>query len=812
MKTMADYELLGKFYLGREYDLDAGKPRGDLVLYDSKDLTTHAVCVGMTGSGKTGLCLTLLEEAAIDNIPVIAIDPKGDIGNLLLTFPELRPEDFRPWIDEGEAARKGVSPDEFAKNTADQWRKGLAEWGQPPERIAKFRASVDLAIYTPGSSAGLPLSVLRSFSPPPKAVLDDNEAMRDRLQAAVAGLLGLAGIESDPMTGRENILLSNILEKSWRGGDELDFGGLLRAVQSPQFDKIGFMDLETFFPAAERFKLAMQLNNLFASPGFSAWLEGEPLDVGRLFHTAEGKPRISIVSIAHLSESERMFFVTLLLNEVVAWVRSQSGTSSLRAILYMDEVFGYFPPTANPPSKKPMLTLLKQARAFGVGVVLATQNPVDLDYKGLSNAGTWFLGRLQTERDKARVLEGLEGASAAAGASFDRGEMERILSRLGNRVFLLHNVHEDRPEVFQTRWAMSYLRGPLSRDQIAKLMADQKRREIAKEEKDGDGATEGLGSQSTGGIRSAVTSASAHRPVLPPEIREFFMPHRASTSRGGLVYRPALLGRGKVHFASATAGIDHWQEFALLAEGEESTSSDVWTKSEAIDSDALELEATPESGASFGELPDAMAKAKSYSTWTTALKNHLYGSQSLSLFKATEPKATSQPGESERDFRIRLSQKARERRDEAIEKLRAKYETKLVTEGEKLRRAKQRKEKEEAQASQSTWAAAGTVLSSLAGALLGRKKVSAVNVGRAATAARAASRAAQQRGDVAQAEETVEAVQDRIAELESKLKSDLEKLDLATAPESFSIERVELRPKKADISVEPVALVWAGEK
>ncbi len=403
---MADYELLGKFYLGKAYDLDAGQPRGDLVLYDSKDLTTHAVCVGMTGSGKTGLCLTLLEEAAIDNIPVIAIDPKGDLGNLLLTFPELRPEDFRPWIDEGEAVRRGVSPDEYAVTTAEQWRKGLAEWGQPPERIAKFRASVDLAIYTPGSSAGLPLSVLRSFAPPPKAVLDDSEALGDRLQAAVASLLGLAGVESDAMTGRENILLSNILEMSWRADEDLDFGGLLRAVQSPRLDKIGYMDLETFFPAAERFKLAMQLNNLFASPGFSAWLEGEPLDVGRLLHTAEGKPRISIVSIAHLSESERMFFVTLLLNEMVAWVRSQSGTSSLRAILYMDEVFGYFPPSANPPSKKPMLTLLKQARAFGLGVVLATQNPVDLDYKGLSNAGTWFLGRLQTERDKAQRARG----------------------------------------------------------------------------------------------------------------------------------------------------------------------------------------------------------------------------------------------------------------------------------------------------------------------------------------------------------------------------------------------------------------------
>src|SRR5690606_12942136 len=215
--------------------------------------------------------------------------------------------------------------------------------------------------------------------------------------------------------------------------------------------RVGVVDLDTFFPAKDRLALGMKLNNLLASPSFASWLAGEPLDVQRLLYTADGKPRLSILSIAHLSESERMFFVTILLNEVVAWMRTQPGTGSLRAIVYMDEVFGYFPPTANPPSKRPMLTLMKQARAYGVGCVLATQNPVDLDYKGLSNAGTWFLGRLQTERDKLRVLEGLEGASAAAGASFNRQQMEALLASLGNRVFLMNNVHEDQPVLFQDR-------------------------------------------------------------------------------------------------------------------------------------------------------------------------------------------------------------------------------------------------------------------------------------------------------------------------------------------------------------------------
>ena len=462
------YEKLGAFFLGSSLGED-GERSSEAFLYDSKDLTTHAVCLGMTGSGKTGLCVSLLEEAAIDGIPAIAIDPKGDLGNLLLTFPDLAAADFEPWIDPSEAQREGHTVPEHAKAVADRWRSGLAEWGQDGARIRAFRDAVDLAIYTPGSSAGRPLRVLKSLAAPPAALRDDADAHRERIQATVSGLLALLGLDPDPIKSREHILVSNVLDRAWSAGRDLDLATLIREIQSPPFDRVGVFDLETFFPADERLGLAMTLNNLLASPGFAAWMEGEPLDIQRLLTTPEGKPRLSILSIAHLAESERMFFVTLLLNELVAWMRSQPGTNSLRAILYMDEVFGYFPPTANPPSKRPMLTLLKQGRAYGLGCVLATQNPVDLDYKGLSNTGTWFLGRLQTERDKARVIEGLEGASATTGAGFDRPRMERQLAGLGNRVFLIHNVHEDGPVLFETRWALSYLRGPLTRQQIARL-------------------------------------------------------------------------------------------------------------------------------------------------------------------------------------------------------------------------------------------------------------------------------------------------------------------------------------------------------
>src|SRR5512137_1410626 len=467
---MQDYEKLGVFYLGREYDLTAQKPAENLVLYDAKDLVTHAVCVGMTGSGKTGLCLALLEEAAIDSIPAILIDPKGDLSNLLLTFPQLRGEDFAPWINPEDAAKKGLSPQDYANQQAALWKKGLADWGQTPERIQRLRDAVDLAIYTPGSNAGLPVSILKSFAAPEPAVLEDGELLRERINTTVTSLLGLLGIEADPIQSREHILISNLLDHAWKQGQDVDLAALIQLIQQPPMTKIGVLDLESFYPSKDRFGLVMALNNLLASPGFSAWMEGEPLDVGRMLYSPTGKPRLSIVSIAHLSDPERMFFVSLLLNQTLGWMRQQSGTTSLRAILYMDEIFGYFPPTANPPSKTPLLTLLKQARAFGLGIVLATQNPVDLDYKGLSNAGTWFIGRLQTDRDKARVLEGLEGVAATASSGFDRQKMEQILAGLGNRIFLMNNTHEDAPVVFQTRWALSYLRGPQTRNQIKTLM------------------------------------------------------------------------------------------------------------------------------------------------------------------------------------------------------------------------------------------------------------------------------------------------------------------------------------------------------
>jgi len=537
---MEDFEKLGTFYLGREYDLET-KELGGLLLYDSKDLVTHGVCVGMTGSGKTGLCVGLLEEAAIDGIPALGVDPKGDLADLLLTFPELRPEDFRPWISEEEAGKKGLSPDEFAAQQAEMWRKGLDDWGQDPSRIQRLREAADFAIYTPGSTAGLPVSILKSFAAPAAAVREDPEALRDRINTTVTSILGLVGVSADPIQSREHILLSSLFEQEWVAGRDLDLAGLIQHIQAPPFTKVGVLDLEAFYPQKDRFGLALLLNNLLASPTFKTWLEGEALDIARMPFTAEGRPRVSIFSIAHLSDQERMFFVSLLLNEVLGWMRAQPGTGSLRAIVYMDEIFGYFPPVAEPPSKRPLLTLLKQARAFGLGVLLATQNPVDLDYKGLANAGTWFIGRLQTERDKDRLLEGLEGVAAGSEARFDRQAMEETLAGLGKRVFLMYNAHEDAPVVFQTRWAMSYLSGPLTRAQIKTLM--DPRRPAA------DTPT-ARGSEPPGTFVAAAQAAMsvvAQPATVPPEVPQFFLPVRGAVPAEGVTYHPGVLAAATVN-------------------------------------------------------------------------------------------------------------------------------------------------------------------------------------------------------------------------------------------------------------------------
>jgi hypothetical protein len=801
MTQAADFERLGSFYLGRLLRPD-GSVGPEPLLLDAKDLTTHAVCLGMTGSGKTGLCVSLLEEAAIDGVPAIAIDPKGDLGNLLLTFPSLAPEDFRPWIDETEAARAGRSAEEHARATAELWKNGLADWGQDGARIARLRAAVDIALYTPGSRVGRPLSVLRSLAAPAAALLADPELLAERVAAASASLLALLGVEADPLRSREHILLANVIERAWAEGQSLDLPELIRRVSSPPFERVGVLDLESFYPAKERQGLALQLNNLLASPGFAAWTEGEPLDIARLLYTPEGKPRLSILSIAHLDDHERMFFVTLLLGELVAWMRTQPGTQSLRALLYMDEVMGFLPPTAAPPSKLPLLTLLKQARAFGVGVVLATQNPVDLDYKALGNAGIWLLGRLQTERDQARVLDGLEGSSAARSGGFERAEMGRLLAGLGKRMFLMHSVHEERPLLFGTRWALSYLRGPLTREEIRKLvppLAPLAARGADAPLADRLGG-EGLGPRARVADPRSPNGSEGTRPALPPELEEKFLAG-ASAPGARVVYRPALLGVATLRYADAKAGVDHFERVGLLRELGEAAS---WEGAGEIDLARLALGAEPAPDAGFEALPPGLGKG-SAARLAKALETHLQQARPLRLWRSAEASLGSRPGEDEGAFRVRVREALREQRDATLEKLRAKYAPKLARAEQRVRRAAEELER---QRSQRTSEALGTAISvgaTVLGALFGRRS-GAGTVSRAATAARGATRAAREHGDVARASDEHATAEAELRALDAEFQA--ETAGLRAAAGEPSLAELQLRPRKTDTQVERIALVW----
>jgi hypothetical protein len=786
---MADYEKLGLFYLGREYDLKSQTLLEELTLYDSRDLVTHAVCVGMTGSGKTGLCLGILEEAAMDGIPAIAVDPKGDLGNLLLTFPNLAPADFRPWIDEDEARRQGLDSDAFAARQAETWRKGLADWGQDGGRIARLRQAADFAIYTPGSTAGIPLSLLRSFSAPPEAIRQDPELLAERAATNATGVLSLVGVDADPLTSREHILLSNLFVDAWNGGVDLSLPDLVERIQRPPMAKVGIVDVESFYPQKERFELAMRLNNLLASPATAAWMAGEPLDAASLLHSPAGKPRMSIISIAHLSDAQRQFVVALLLNEIVGWMRRQSGTESLRAIFYMDEIAGYFPPVANPPAKSPLLTLLKQGRAFGIGAVLATQNPVDLDYKGLSNTGTWFIGRLQTDRDKQRVIEALEGVAGAP----DRSTLERTITGLGKRVFLMHNVHDDAPTVFQTRWTMSYLRGPLTREQIRVLTPAAAARPAA--------AGSAPATQRSAPQPPRADTGNSSAPVLPGDVPQYFL-----SAASGATYRPFLYGKAKVEFSSKDAS--DTRDLAYLIPITDGPVPVSWDEGEATDLAPSDLVTTPTAGALFAPVPRAASQAKNYAAWQKDFARWITQSATADILKSTRFKLASGPGENERDFRARLQHAAREQRDAAVQALRQKYAGRVAAQTTRVERAESAAARESQQASQQRLQTMVSFGATLLGAVLGKKAVSATTLGRATTAARGVGRAMKEAQDVTRATGTVQEEKDRLAQLETELAAEVAALEAEYNAATEPLETTTLKPKRGGVAVELVALVW----
>ncbi len=828
-------EKLGAFYLGAEYDLTSGTREEAPVVYDARDLTTHAVCVGMTGSGKTGLCIGLLEEAALDRVPAILIDPKGDITNLLLQFPDLSPADFRPWINVDDARRKGQSDEEYAQATAENWRNGLADWGIEPQRLREVLETVDYTIFTPGSDAGVPISILGSLAAPQIDFDSDAEALRERISGTVAALLGLVNINADPVRSREAILLANIFEHFWRNGQDVDLAQLILAIQSPPVRKMGVFDVDTFFPEKDRFSLAMAFNNLIAAPTFQTWLTGELLDIDQLFFTAEGKPRHSIFYIAHLSESERMFFVTLLLENLLTWVRRQSGTTSLRALLYFDEIFGYFPPTAEPPSKRPLLTLLKQARAYGLGVVLVTQNPVDLDYKGLTNAGTWFIGKLQAERDKERVLAGLKGAISEMGGNANV-DYDRLITQLGSRIFLMHNVHADGPVVFNTRWAQSYLRGPLTRPQVSELMREKKAT-MATVAASPNGVaaapatTANAAPTSTSAALESPGAAAAPNgfyptpPTLDPAVSQVYVPiavddraalRTINAELGApvtpqsvqLVFEPAVLGGASVRFMDRKRKIDQREEKLLIAPLSEGVTTVAWDEAELLDLSIRALRRQPESvdavfGPFFADAPEQANRASKLDRMKSDLSDWLYYNSRLSVQGHNDLGVYQTPGERERDFKIRLQQAAREQRDAEVEKARKQLANQL----DKLQ-VRLRKEEQEYEAAKADHAArkqqevigiGETVLSWV----LGGRSMRGLST--AASKRRMTARAGQ---EVEQAERELAEVKTDIAAIEAQIKEQTEAITLKWANLLDDLTSDEISPRRADVDVQLIALAW----
>jgi hypothetical protein len=787
----SDYEKLGKFYLGKEYDLEAKKVEDELVLYDSNDLVTHGVVLGMTGSGKTGLCIALLEEAAMDNVPAIVIDPKGDIANLMLTFPDLDGKSFQPWVNPDDAAKKGITVEAHAEKTAAMWKNGLAEWGQTPERIASFREKTDINIFTPGSNAGIPVSILSSLAAPPAEVMEDGELFGDQISSTVESLLSLVGVHGEGTQSPEAVLLGAIFQSEWVAGRSLDLEKLIRQIQRPNFGKVGVIDLESFYPEKKRQELAMKFNSLLASPGFATWLEGAPLDIAKMLHRDDGKPRISIFSIAHLNDAERMFFVSLLLNQMLGWMRTQRGTTSLRALLYMDEIYGFLPPTANPPSKRPMMTMLKQARAFGLGCLLATQNPVDLDYKALSNIGTWFLGRLQTERDKARVLDGLEGAAGSQNAKFNRKEIETLLSGLGNRIFLMNNVHEDQPVLFHVRWVMSYLTGPLARGQIKGLM-DPKRAEFIKEKAEEAASTNPMARPDRAGV-------STSRPVVGTGVLELF------AEADGTLYKPYLLREATVHFVSSKADVEGSRKVAKLNPILESGIA--WDETSEVDTNALA--STPEEGIGFADLPGFAMNAKNYKDVEKDFADDLYREERVDVWSCPLLKAYGQIGEEESAFRIRISHHAKEERDGAMEKIRDAAEKKLKTIESRLKTAEQRLSKEEAEASAAKMQAGISVFSGILKSIFGRKTgFGGLVRGTSGSSVTKATTAYKQHRDVSNAEDKIEDLEEELNAIKKDMEKDLSSIGETYDPSTLTLEKETLKPRRTDVQVGRIGLVW----
>jgi len=812
------------FYLGRAYDPIKQAVTEKEIRYDPADLTTHAVVTGMTGSGKTGLCVILLEEAALQGIPAIIIDPKGDLTNLLLHFPDMAPQDFQPWIDSELARRAGKSLEQVAIDASTSWREGLKEWGMPQERVLALKNAAQFAIFTPGSDAGIPVSVLSSLAVPEIPWKDNREVLREKITSTVTALLGLVGYEDiDPLRSREHILLANIFESAWSQGKDVELTELILQTQTPPFEKLGAFPVETFFPARDRMELAMVLNNILAAPAFETWREGQSLNIGSLLYTDDGRPRHNIFYLAHLSDAERMFFVTLLLSAVETWMRTQSGATSLRALLYMDEIYGYLPPQRNPPSKQPLLRMLKNARAFGLGLLLATQNPVDVDYKALSNAGTWFVGKLQTEQDKNRLLDGLE--SAAGGIS--RSIFDKLISSIGKRVFVLHNIHAKQPELLQTRSTMNFLAGPITRDRIGDLnkLANV---EAAAQISSPQGAQPIVAPvmAATPTLRPAAArsqaptanlESSSTKPPIPAWIREYFLPQNYSLPEAfsaaqrtmpaevmidGVIYRPALLASAEVRILDRKHGVDSELTRTVLVKSPEKRGSVRWEEY-SLNANLDSVDTSPAPSTRFSSIDAPLNDVKLMTALQKDFTDWVFRNSSVKARANQALKVFAGPDVSQAEFMKACAEAAREARDAEIAKKSATLDRQLKTAEDKLSREERELREDEAELSNRKVEEAGTHLENLTGLFGGRRKSS-----RLSSSLTKRRMTEQAKAEVEESLDAIDQFKAQIKELEKRRAEVLAEINDRWGRLVNEITEVTIAPKKTDVFVKLFGVAW----
>jgi DNA helicase HerA-like ATPase len=759
------------------------EPSGETLTFKSDRLTTHGVVVGMTGSGKTGLCLVLLEELVAAGVPVLAIDPKGDLGNLGLVFPGLAPEDFAPWVG-----------DEDPRTVAESWRAGLERAGIGSDRVRQLRERLSMRVYTPGSTAGIPIDLLSLLDAPPEDVRNDPESRTTMVAAAVSGLLGLVGRPSDPVKDPAHVVLSHLVDEKWREGEGVDLSTLVLQLVDPPFEKVGLFPVDTFFDPDARMELAMRFNALLSAPSFASWRTGEALDLDERLAESDRRTPVSVFNVAHLQDAQRQFFISLLLSRLLAWSRRQPGTSRLRGLVFFDEVSGYLPPYPhNPATKAPLLTLMKQARAVGLGVVLSTQNPVDLDYKALSNAGTWAIGRLSTRQDRDRLLKGIEADG-----------LDATVAGLAKRQFVLHQVGRGAPATFSSRHAMCYLRGPLTQVEVGSLNAlFGVRYEADAERSKGEGGPSGVAGEA--GLSVAPTVSGVDVAFLDPRVvfsarmegrfEAFAEPARDD---GTVLHRPALFARLRLRFDETRRGFVLDEELTRLwfPLGENGHDEPLPVRLEPED-----LRSSPPPESVFAPLPGWCDEPGELKRLREDVVDSVHRSEARGQFVNPELKLYARSDESRADFEARCEAAVEAAIDAEAAKLNTRFEKKAERVQDQIERKQAQLVEHQGVVRSHQMEEVVNLGATILSFFGGRKRSLTTAVSKRRQSSRAQAKVGRLESDVAE-------LQEEAIDLEEELEAALQDIRIAHRAALDATEVREVGLEKSDIDVVSFGLMW----